>query len=419
MENNLLLTIHTSEKTVKIALNMKVADFQAGQINYSEKINFVLQGLFNDGLLNLNELPMNCEFEKMILPMSTKGCVSFIFKCAIEQFGSRLKKITMKDANLSNCEGFSLSLLPNLKFMDIRNNNIRTLNGIRKTNKITEILLDGNPICEDYSDSPSEYVSYVRKFFMDLTVLDNCKIDILHDLVSLDNYLVAPHGHALVENFVKQFFTTYDSFERGTLKNMYLDKSIFTMSTYYGATEDGDNDEINPGTISRVKKYVDFSRNILMMHGLDNVVIGYRRIQEFFNILPKTVHDMTSFKIDVPLFQQKCIVITVSGVFKEVGNSLIETDLILGFSRTFVLTLRDKHQGIFKNAFNYCISNEQLSITNVNAEKKKNSFKHEPATEEDFKKHCKELLPSEFEEREAKLRLFNGLTMLNAANCEK
>lgn len=424
MENDLLIKISKLQNVeiIKIVLKMKVSDFHNGQIDYSEKMHYVLQSLFNDGLLNLNELTKNMEFDKMILPMSTKGCVSFILKCAGEQFGSKVNKITMQNANLSSCEGFesnSFMLLPNVVYMDLRNNNIKTLDGFKKTNEISEILLDGNPICEDYSDCPSEYVHNTRSIFTHLQILDNCKLDPRQNLVTMQNYLVAPHGHAVVENFVQQFFTTYDSFERGKLKNLYLDKSIFTMSTFYEATQDENFDEDGSVIIRRVAKYVDFSRNILKKRGLDNIVIGYKSIVELFNALPKTVHDMTSFSIDVPIFDQKCIVITVSGVFKELGNSLVETDLIMGFTRTFVLTLRDTHEGLFKNAFKYYISNEQLCITNVDAETKKNSFIHKTAAEVDFKKHCKDLLPSEFEERETKLRLFKGLTQLNAANCEK
>lgn len=399
---------------------MRVADFHAGQIDYREKMNYVLQGLFSEGLLNLNEFSKNWEFQKMILPMSTKGCVSFILSCASEQFGSKVEKIAMQNTDLSNCEGFGAVLsLPNVTFLDLRNNKIKTLNGFKKTNKISEILLDGNPICEDYSDCPAEYVHYVRTFFIHLTVLDNCELDPLHDHVTMRNYLVAPHGHAVVENFVQQFFSTYDSFERKKLKDLYLKKSILTLSTYYDMSAEELSHRDNAAIIARLKKYINSSRNILGGHGLDEIVIGYTSIDEFFNGLPKTVHDMTSFTIDVPLFDQKCIVITVTGVFKELGNSLVNTDLILGFSRTFVLTLRDKHQGIFKNAFKYSISNEQLCITNVNSKRKLSSFKHKTANEVDLKKHCKDLLPSEFEERETKLRLFKGLTQLNAAKCEK
>lgn len=414
MENNLVIKL-PNEAIITIVLKMKVADFRNGQIDYKEKINFVLQGQFSDGLLNLNELSKNWEFEKMILPMCTKGCVSFILNCAGEQFGTRVKKITMQNTGLFSCEGFSaLAMLTRVTFMDLSNNNIKTLDGFRKSTDISEFILDGNPICEDYSDSPADYVHYVRKYFIFLKVLDNRVLDDLDDPIIMRNYLVASHGHAVVENFVQQFFTTYDSFERKKLKHLYITKSIFTLSTNFEKCE-----ELSRLDIGRIKKYVNFSRNILKSLKDDNFVIGYKSIGDFFNILPKTLHDMTSFNIDVPLFTQRCIVITVSGVFKELANSLVETDFILGFTRTFVLTLRDKNQGQFKNAFKYYISNEQLSIWNVNSETKLNSFMHKSATEVDFKKHCKDLLPSEFEERESKLRLFKGLTQLNTANCEK
>ncbi|CAO1415170.1 unnamed protein product [Diamesa tonsa] len=418
------LTVNVKGNPLKIEMKLGVSLFRSGHLKPLDKLKEVVRETFklrtlhgSDDVLNFDSFSNHDALKEIIVDLSNQSCLTLLINVISQkkEIKSEIKTLKLARNNIKNLKAFDNFHNMNFKVLDLTYNKISDIDDFRylKTNQISEILLDGNPICEDYCDSPSDYVHYIRKFFIHLTVLDYCKLDPLHNLVTMKNYLEAPHGHAVVENFVQQFFTTYDSFERGKLKNFYLDKSIFTMSTYYEATEE------DQGIIGRVRKYVDFSRNILKRHGLDNIVIGYNRIEEFFNALPPTAHDLTSFTIDVPLFQQKCIVITVSGVFKEVGNSLVTTDLIMGFSRTFVLTLRDKQQGLFNNAFKYCISNEQLSITNVDSGRKMNSFKHKPATEEDFKKHCKDLLPSEFEERETKLRLFKGLTGLNAANCEK
>ncbi|CAO1408743.1 unnamed protein product [Diamesa serratosioi] len=419
IENDLFIKLPNTS-IITMVLKMKVADFREGQIDCKEKMNFVLQGQFSDGLLNLNELSKNCEFGEMILPMSTKGCVSFILNCACEQFGSKVERITMQNTGLISCEGFIiLPLLKKVTYLDLRNNNIKSLLGFPKSTKISEIFLDGNPICENYKKCAADYVHHVRPYFAYLTTLDKRKLDPLHDFVNMRNYLVTPDGHAVVENFIQLFFTTYDSFERKNLKELYVNKSIFSLSTYYEMTMEELSNADDIGIIGRIKKYVDFSRNILKNHGLDNFVIGYQSITDLFNILPKTQHDMASFQIDVPLFTKNRIVVTVSGVFRELGNSLIKTELIMGFTRTFVLLLRDKQKGLFKNAFKYSIYNDQLSITNINSDIKRNSFIHRTATEVDFKKHCKDLIPSELEERDTKIRLFNRLTELTFANCEK
>lgn len=68
------------------------------------------------------------------------------------------------------------------------------------------------------------------------------------------------------------------------------------------------------------------------------------------------------------------ICFTINGIYKEMGNSLLDSELWLGFSRTFVLKPKAKGLGIFGNTTEYRICNEEMIIFNLTITQIKSGF---------------------------------------------
>ena len=412
--NNLVLNLPNG-LFVTIILKMKVAEFQVGQVDYDEKINYVMHGRYVDGVLDLNDFIKDVDFELLIVPMCTASCVAFVLECA-RVHSKSLTTITMQNNYITNCEGFRvLNIFSKLRSLDLSNNNISDLKGISVMRNIKHLMLDGNPICAQFSNSPCEYVAEVRKVFPELEYLDNRRVEKDHNWVVLQNYLASPNAYTIAEEFTKHYFGIYDTFQRPTLKELYREKSIFTLSVQYTPIR-GDDKLLN-----RIQVYYKASRNIHRMVNFlqagDNVVVGKEDIGNTINSLPQTEHDFTTFSIDVPIFEKNCVTLIVSGVFKELGGSLLNDDFIMSFTRTFILRPYSLKEGIFNNAFEYYIANEQLHISNPTIAQKREAFRERPVSEVELNQTCPDLMPSEFEEKEAKLVMFKELTELKKDWC--
>ena len=412
--NNLVLSMPNGS-FVTIILKMKVAEFFTGQVDFEEKINYVIHGRYLDGVLDLNDFIKDTDFELLIVPMCTASCVAFILEC-VRIHSKSIHTMILQNNYITNCDGFRiLTLFTKLKTLDLSNNNISDLKGLPIMRTIKSLLLDGNPICAKFCNSPCEYVAEVRKHFPDLEYLDNRRLETDHNWVVLQNYLASPNAYLIAEEFTKHYFGIYDSFQRPTLKELYREKSIFTLSVQFTPVRGEDK------LLNRIQVYYKASRNIYRMVNFlqagHNVVVGKEDIGDTINSLPQTEHDFTTFTIDVPIFEKNCVTLTVSGVFKELGGSLLNDDFILSFTRTFILRPSSLKEGIFNNAFEYYIANEQLHISNPTIIQKKDAFRVRPVNEEELKKTCSDLMPTEFEEKEAKLLMFKELTELKKDWC--
>lgn len=394
---------------------MKVAEFFPGQVDFEEKINYVIHGRYLDGVLDLNDFIKDVDFELVIVPMCTASCVAFVLDC-VRVHSKSLHTITMQNNYITSCEGFrTLTMFTKLKTLDLSNNNISDLKGMPIMRNIKSLLLDGNPICAKFCNSPCDYVCEVRKTFPELEFLDNRRLETDHNLVVLQNYLASPNAYLIAEEFTKHYFSTYDTFHRPTLKELYREKSIFTLSVQFTPVRGEDK------LLNRIQVYYKASRNIYRMANFvqagHNVVVGKENIGNTINSLPQTEHDFTTFTIDVPIFEKNCVTLTVSGVFKELGGSLLNDDFILSFTRTFILRPSSLKEGIFNNAFEYYIANEQLHISNASIVQKNDAFSVRPVNQEELKITCPDLMPTEFEEKEAKLLMFKELTELKKDWC--
>jgi nuclear RNA export factor len=237
-------------------------------------------------------------------------------------------------------------------------------------------------------------------------------------MTTLQNFLVQRDAYLIAEEFVKTYFTIYDSFERQRLSQLYNDLSIFTLSNNF--LVDRNQFANQPHDIfARIQSYAKLSRNIRiivdMRKASENVWIGKDNIEQIFNQLAKTKHNFASFCIDVPHYEsKKMILLTVSGTFQEEGHELASVRFLVGFTRTFVLRPSKDNK--------YLISNDQLFIHNpsINSSISISKYGNQSEIKEAvLEKQCLDLMPTELEEKEMKLILFQELTELKKDECTR
>jgi nuclear RNA export factor len=270
--------------------------------------------------------------------------------------------------------------------------------------------LDGNPIC---NQSPVAYIESVCNNFPSLEWLDGCRVQKGNSLVTFQNYLVSIDVYTVVDEFLKHFFTLWDSFERPQLKAMYKNNSIVTTCMNYEYNKERETlpfTEIYP----RVQKFISFSRNLKKIMDLSksftNVFIGVDNINRLFNDLPKSRHDLTNCNIDVPYFDREKLqmVIVVSGFMEELTT---EKPFLLAFTRTFTIAS--------KNCEFYITNDQMLFRSPTEMQREAHSKNFESAKYEDLVENCKELLPTEMEEKTLKLVMLQELTKCKKEFCLK
>jgi hypothetical protein len=211
---------------------------------------------------------------------------------AATQFHSSVTRLNLQKNQIKSCAGLQeISSLPKLTALDLRHNLIEAMedfSGMSFLNPIAELFLDGNPICKNYAERPEkpvEFVSDIRKTFSEIAVIDGIRVKKENPFIIRQNYLCTPSAYSLVENFVRHFFTLYDSPQRQLMRDLYSKDSIFTMSCFFQL------DRVQT-VVARVREYANSSRNILKMsdyasQSTQNLVLGAEKISKFFDMVSK------------------------------------------------------------------------------------------------------------------------------------
>jgi nuclear RNA export factor len=106
----------------------------------------------------------------------------------------------------------------------------------------------------------------------------------------------------------------------------------------------------------------DFSRTDL------NLQQGHKAVIDLLNLLPSTEHDPYSFTVDLIHHSDICAIIVVTGVFRELPETILDVERVVGFNRCFVLESINGE---------YCIINEQLHVFNALTSQQVKAFKHD------------------------------------------
>jgi len=178
------------------------------------------------------------------------------------------------------------------------------------------------------------------------------------------NFLCNSDGQDLVDQFLEHYFTLYDSANRSILEGLYHKNAMFSLNCQY-----------LPGQVTTATAslgvYKSISRNLKLLSDLarseEYLSRGGSNIIKTLCSLPPTEHDPYTFTVDLLYYTESTAIITVTGVFREVAQSLLDSERIIGFTRTFTLASAPNGE--------YNITNEQLYVSNATTQQQQRAFK--------------------------------------------
>ncbi|XP_059147995.1 nuclear RNA export factor 1-like, partial [Physella acuta] len=343
-----------------------------------EKLKFRMSERYDPSsqVLNLSDFSNDDSLSKesIFLPLNRVSTMSAVTKI----IGEHIPELSGLD--VSNNKLLSLSHMadlvkaaPNVELLNLGHNQLRSIDELEKLKgwvNIVELTLNGNDFCSSYSN-PGLYIRAVRKTFPKVVKLDGTVYPppITFDLdtnlslpVSKGSYLLNDEVQTLVVTFIKEFYSIYDSDRRRELMPAYHEKAQFSYSVVK-----------NPLLERQVglTNYLDDSRNLKIIGHYDaeklskKIKTGSLTVISCLENLPKTTHDINSFKVDVCRAIPTMLCFILQGVFKE-NESRSDKPVLRSFSRTFITV---------PSGPGMVIINDMLSISNASLEQTRNAFK--------------------------------------------
>ncbi|XP_077996506.1 nuclear RNA export factor 1-like isoform X2 [Glandiceps talaboti] len=289
----------------------------------------------------------------------------------------QMVSLNLSENRLYNLNNFRELVLkaPNLQKLSLSKNGLKSEWDLDKIKgfKLTELVLDGNPLCDNYKDQRS-YVRTVRQRFPKLVKLDGHELPpmIGFDLDSPNNKLPETKGsffvnetlQTLILKFLEQYYAVYDSGNRQKLLDAYHEKACFSLTIPPPPPRDFSGPKGQSLGI-----YVEYSRSIRRTADHERM---FKRLKQskinvvaYLNELPETQHDSASFVIDVSMATNTLLNFSVSGLFKETNSESHQLP-IRAFTRTFLAV--PAGNGL-------CIINDQLCIMRPTANQRKGAFR--------------------------------------------
>ncbi|KAH0810681.1 hypothetical protein GEV33_012114 [Tenebrio molitor] len=253
----------------------------------------------------------------------------------------------------------------NITSLDLRNNLIMSLTELEPLTqlKITELWLEGNPLCDNYDEHT--YIQRIKEYCPKIEKLDGILLKQNGFPSFRRNFLCNSTGHDLVDQFLEYYFTSYDSNNRAMLKSLYHKSALFSVTAEYQPMQLS-----SPN--AQLKRYKTYSRNLLSLADFSrtdlNLQQGHKAVIDLLNLLPSTEHDPYSFTVDLIHHSDICAIIVVTGVFRELPETILDVERVVGFNRCFVLESINGE---------YCIINEQLHVFNALTSQQVKAFKHD------------------------------------------
>lgn len=244
--------------------------------------------------------------------------------------------------SLAPMEGANLNFITSL---DLRKNFLLMMDALTplKNIPLTELWLDGNPLCENYS-SPEKYVEAVKKYCPNLVKLDGVVIqsDLPNAPILHKSFMKNPRTKRLIDQFVTHFFALYDQRNRKILRGIYHEDAIFSMTL---------GPPNSPTGRHELGNYISDNRNFLNFQNVEmckkRIFHGHDYIIETISSYPPSHHLRKTFSIDLMYQDTSFIMICVEGLFRNM-------DSLHGFNRTFTIIPGDECE--------YNILNDQLHI---------------------------------------------------------
>ncbi|KAJ8709091.1 hypothetical protein PYW07_008917 [Mythimna separata] len=326
------------------------------------------------------------------------------FKILMLRMGRDTKMLNLSNNNLSQIplDVLNFFIKADLTAMNFSNNNIPSIAELsRVSSKIEKLWLEGNPLCEELD--PASYVKSVTVKFPRLTELDGVVLN-KHGIVFpfYRNYLcnVEKRTKMVVEKFVTIYFSNFDqpaSRRRNRIEPLYHPKAMFSLSSDFSESE------------ANVPSYAIISRNLLNYpknqpyNPLFRTYTEKRNIANVLCTLPETVHDITSFTVDVIAHDAHSLHLTIDGLFKEKFSGLL-----FQFRRTFIFYV----YAIRDNSV-YQITNDMFTLTFANQNQMEYAFQNPVRN-----MNCLTLSNPTPDESDAIIKAFQHLTQLRKPEVE-
>ncbi|XP_044254470.1 nuclear RNA export factor 1-like [Tribolium madens] len=362
-DNLIIDNPYVKNQPFKLSIILRYSTTNDVKIDVSKNISKVLRKRTNTATstINLENFYQDSDLSEFCI-LSQPKLMSYVLHL------SRLSK--PKSIILSNNEIRSLVPIEalwgiNVTSLDLRNNLIMSLTELEPLTqlKITELWLEGNPLCDNYDEHT--YIQRVKEYCPKIERLDGVLLKHNGFPSFRRNFLCNSSGHDLVDQFLEYYFTSYDSSNRAMLKNLYHKGALFSLTADYHPMQ-------LSSPSAQLKRYKTYSRNVLSLADLSrsdlNLQQGSKAIIDLLNLLPPSEHDPYSFTVDLIHYSDVCAIVVVTGVFKELPESILDAERFMGFNRCFALESINGE---------YCIINEQMHVFNALTSQQVKAFKHE------------------------------------------
>lgn len=231
--------------------------------------------------------------------------------------------------------------------LDVRNNLLADMSQLRPFSeyKITELWLDGNPLCKNYTKI-KDYIEAAKNIFPTLQQLDNHVLGMEHKLLPIhhSHYIQNKEKLSLVKQFVKHFFTCYDQDDRAVLNGLYDAGALFSMTI--GPVSENSHKLIikSFATNRNLLKFVDYGKCAeFLFYGPEKIISALRRE-------PATLHVLKLLSIDLLFSTSNSFAISVSGPFLYRKSQAAP----MFFSRTLIVVSKEDNE--------FCIINDQYHL---------------------------------------------------------
>ncbi|XP_012154345.1 nuclear RNA export factor 2 isoform X2 [Megachile rotundata] len=362
-------------------------------------------------VLNLDDFENEKSLGSIFCPISLPKILHFVLRCTKMGIlsNNRDSKLPVRELSLRYNKITAILLFEkffnyHLTKLDLRHNQIADVEYLRYFSefKISELWLDGNPLCTKYNKC-QDYVQAVKNVFPHLQKLDGIVIGMEQKFVPniQSNFLRDGTKTCLIKQFVKHYFTLFDQDDRQVMNGLYDRDALYSMTL--GPVSNYVHKQLTKTFVTNrnLLKFVDYAKC------QDFLLRGPEKIISAFRSQPPTIHHFKSFQVDLLHEGEIHLAIAVQGYFsfREVSCPP------MFFNRTFIIMKKEDNE--------YCITNDQCYLDGTPANNNSSSAHN---TEIKFEaKSAPKFIPTVFSvsEKDQLLTFLHELTTMNMKYCHQ
>ncbi|XP_034190903.1 nuclear RNA export factor 2 [Osmia lignaria lignaria] len=362
-------------------------------------------------VLNLDDFENEKSLGSIFCPISLPKVLHFVLRCTKMGIlsNNRDSKLPVRELSLRYNKITAIVLLEkffnyHLTKLDLRHNQIGDVEYLRYFSefKISELWLDGNPLCTKYNKC-QDYVQAVKNVFPHLQKLDGIVIGMEQKFVPniQSTFLRDGTKTCLIKQFVKHYFTLYDQNDRQIMNGLYDRDALYSMTL--GPVSNYVHKQLTKtfGANRNLLKFVDYAKC------QDFLLRGPEKIISTFRSQPPTIHHLKTFQVDLLHEGELHLAISVQGLFsfREVSCPP------MFFNRTFIIMKKEDDE--------YCITNDQCYLDGTPANSNSSGTHNNEVKFET--KSAPKFVPTVFSvsEKDQLLTFLHELTTMNMKYCHQ